>query len=25
VLDCPFARKYGFEEECRLEPQAAKN
>jgi hypothetical protein len=22
VLDCPFARKYGFEEECRLVPQA---
>jgi len=18
VLDCPFARKYGFEEECRV-------
>jgi hypothetical protein len=25
VMDCPFARKYGFEKECRLEPQAAKH
>lgn len=25
VLDCPFARKYGFEEECRLVPQAVNN
>jgi len=25
VLDCPFARKYGFEKECRLQPQATGN